>query len=75
MWETLVRPSAERAASFRASGRWRDETVLLRHSPVRELVLMGYPGSPVPMACVRCWYPKARRRAWRISPAISTVWA
>ncbi len=28
MWETLVRPSAERAASFRASGQWRGETVL-----------------------------------------------
>ncbi|MFL6163191.1 MAG: AMP-binding protein [Jatrophihabitantaceae bacterium] len=28
MWETLVRPSAERAEAFRASGRWRDQTVL-----------------------------------------------
>ncbi|MEO7263163.1 MAG: AMP-binding protein [Jatrophihabitantaceae bacterium] len=28
MWDTLVRPSADRAASFRASGRWRSETVL-----------------------------------------------
>lgn len=28
MWETLVRPSMERAASFRASGHWRSDTVL-----------------------------------------------
>lgn len=28
MWETLVRPSTERAASFRAGGQWRAETVL-----------------------------------------------
>ena len=28
MWDTLVRPSADRAESFRASGRWRSETVL-----------------------------------------------
>ena len=28
MWDTLVRPSAEAAASFRASGRWRDRTIL-----------------------------------------------
>jgi cyclohexanecarboxylate-CoA ligase len=28
MWDTLVRPSAERAESFRAQGRWRTETVL-----------------------------------------------
>lgn len=28
MWNTLVRPSDERAESYRASGRWRSETVL-----------------------------------------------
>jgi cyclohexanecarboxylate-CoA ligase len=28
MWDTLVRPSAEVADSYRASGRWRTETVL-----------------------------------------------
>jgi cyclohexanecarboxylate-CoA ligase len=28
MWETLVRPAPEQAASFRASGQWRSETVL-----------------------------------------------
>jgi cyclohexanecarboxylate-CoA ligase len=28
MWDTLVRPSADRAESFRAGGRWRSETVL-----------------------------------------------
>ena len=28
MWDTLVRPSAEQAESFRAAGRWRSETVL-----------------------------------------------
>ncbi len=28
MWETLVRPSTEQAASFRAGGHWRAETVL-----------------------------------------------
>jgi cyclohexanecarboxylate-CoA ligase len=28
MWDTLVRPSADRAAVFRASGRWRSETIL-----------------------------------------------
>ncbi|MDQ1740025.1 MAG: cyclohexanecarboxylate-CoA ligase [Pseudonocardiales bacterium] len=28
MWDTLVRPPGDRAESFRASGRWRSETVL-----------------------------------------------
>ena len=28
MWDTLVRPSADQAESFRAQGRWRSETVL-----------------------------------------------
>lgn len=28
MWNTLVRPSDERAESYRVSGRWRSETVL-----------------------------------------------
>ncbi|HEX8095498.1 AMP-binding protein [Jatrophihabitans sp.] len=28
MWDTLVRPPADRAESFRAEGRWRSETVL-----------------------------------------------
>jgi cyclohexanecarboxylate-CoA ligase len=28
MWDTLVRPAADRAESFRAAGRWRNETVL-----------------------------------------------
>jgi cyclohexanecarboxylate-CoA ligase len=28
MWDTLVRPAADRAESFRAAGRWRSETVL-----------------------------------------------
>lgn len=28
MWDTLIRPSADRAAAFRADGRWRGETIL-----------------------------------------------
>lgn len=28
MWDTLVRPAADRAESFRAAGRWRSDTVL-----------------------------------------------
>jgi cyclohexanecarboxylate-CoA ligase len=28
MWDTLVRPPAKQADAYRASGRWRDETVL-----------------------------------------------
>jgi cyclohexanecarboxylate-CoA ligase len=28
MWDTLVRPAADRAEAFRASGRWRNDTVL-----------------------------------------------
>jgi cyclohexanecarboxylate-CoA ligase len=28
MWNTLLRPSAEQAEAFRASGRWRDLTIL-----------------------------------------------
>ncbi|MEO9239041.1 MAG: AMP-binding protein, partial [Jatrophihabitantaceae bacterium] len=28
MWDTLVRPSADRSAAFRAAGLWREETIL-----------------------------------------------
>src|SRR3954447_23303792 len=28
MWDSLVRPSAELTDSFRATGRWRNETIL-----------------------------------------------
>ena len=49
MWDTLVRPSADRAEAFRAGGHWRTETVLddLRRAVAAEpdkAAIIGYCG-------------------------------
>src|SRR3954463_121819 len=52
MWETLVRPSAERAEAFRTSGRWRNETVLddlrraVRATPDKAAIISYVDGKP-----------------------------
>ena len=51
MWDSVVRPSAELAETFRATGRWRNETILddlaraVRNTPDKPAVISYVDGS------------------------------
>ncbi len=51
MWDSLVRPSAELAETFRSTGRWRNETILddlaraVRNTPDKPAVISYVDGS------------------------------